>query len=168
MPLPRFNNFLERIKLIHDCMRANEERLIKRFPAFHRLVEFAKQILEQRDMLAYISEQFLADLLVWYHLAWMGETIRREDPLIRLLLDKKSGYTLHDRRSLVEIIWNLVRSIVPRYRKLSEAGQVELAMSPYAHPIVPLLLDIKCAQESMPAARLPILEAYPGGQERAL
>ena len=158
----------ERIKLIHDCMRANEERLIKRFPAFHRLVEFAKQILEQRDMLAYISEQFLADLLVWYHLAWMGETIRREDPLIRLLLDKKSGYTLHDRRSLVEIIGNLVRSIVPRYRKLSEAGQVELAMSPYAHPIVPLLLDIKCAQESMPAARLPILEAYPGGQERAL
>ena len=53
----------ERIKLIHDCMRANEERLIKRFPAFHRLVEFAKQILEQRDMLAYISERGPAGLV---------------------------------------------------------------------------------------------------------
>lgn len=158
----------ERIKLIRDCMRANEERLIKRFPAFHRLIEFAKQILEQRDMLTYISEQFLADLLVWYHLAWMGEIVRREDPLLKLLLDKQYGFTLHDRRSLVEIIGNLVRSIVPRYRKLAEAGQVELAMSPYAHPIVPLLLDIQSAREAMPATRLPILESYPGGEERAL
>jgi alpha-amylase/alpha-mannosidase (GH57 family) len=38
--------------------------------------------------------------------------------------------------------------------------------SPHAHPIVPLMLDIKSAHEAMPEAPLPDLESYPGGEER--
>jgi alpha-amylase/alpha-mannosidase (GH57 family) len=59
-------------------------------------------------------------------------------------------------------------SVIPRYRALSDEGKVELTMSPYAHPIVPLLLDLGSAREAMPDAQLPINHAYPGGRERAL
>jgi alpha-amylase/alpha-mannosidase (GH57 family) len=44
---------------------------------------------------------------------------------------------------------------------------VELAFSPYAHPILPLLLDLASAREALPEVELPRLEAYPGGEERA-
>jgi alpha-amylase/alpha-mannosidase (GH57 family) len=40
-------------------------------------------------------------------------------------------------------------------------------MSPYAHPMVPLLLDMECAAEAMPDIRLPLVTKYPGGEERA-
>jgi len=57
--------------------------------------------------------------------------------------------------------------VLPRYRALAERGQVELSVTPYAHPILPLLLDIESAREAMPEASLPLLEHYPGGEERA-
>jgi alpha-amylase/alpha-mannosidase (GH57 family) len=56
---------------------------------------------------------------------------------------------------------------VPRFKDLSQRGQCELSMTPYGHPIVPLLLDFNAAHETMPSAQLPRHDHYPGGAERA-
>jgi len=40
-------------------------------------------------------------------------------------------------------------------------------MSPYGHPIIPLLLDMEVAREAMPDIRLPLTTEYPGGAARA-
>ena len=71
------------------------------------------------------------------------------------LIDKGSGYTLHDRRELLEIIRDLLEGLVPRYARLAERGQVELSVTPYAHPILPLLMDLDCAHETLPDVPLP-------------
>ncbi|MDH5170849.1 MAG: glycoside hydrolase family 57 protein, partial [Gammaproteobacteria bacterium] len=71
-----------------------------------------------------------------------------------------------DRRELLQIVLEQLQSIVPRYRALAERGQVELSMSPYAHPIVPLLLDMESAREAMPGVHLPVVTQYPGGEAR--
>ena len=156
----------QRISLIRACLRANEQHLIERFPPYARLATYSRWLLEHPDSLVYVSDQFLADLLVWYHLAWLGETVRREDARVRMLLDKGQVFSLHDRRELLGIIGELLRDILPRYRRLAERGQVELSVTPYAHPIMPLLLDIHSAREAMPEAPLPHLAEYPGGEER--
>ena len=154
--------------LIRAAMRANEKRLIHRFPTYHHLAELADRVLKHPAMLAYLSDQYLADLLVWYHLAWLGETVRRSDTRVKRLMAKLHGYTLEDRRELLALIGELLSSVVERYRRLAEAGQVELSVTPYAHPIVPLLLDTATTHEALPEAPLPALGAYPGGRERAL
>jgi alpha-amylase/alpha-mannosidase (GH57 family) len=156
-----------RLRLMQDCLRANRQRMIERFPPFERLATMAEWYQAHPDSLVYASNQFLADLLVWYHLGWMAESVRRSDPLIQGLQNKEFNYTLHDRRELLGLILELLQSIVPRYRKLAERGQVELCMSPYAHPIVPLLLDMSSAREAMPDVHLPLITEYPGGSERA-
>jgi alpha-amylase/alpha-mannosidase (GH57 family) len=56
---------------------------------------------------------------------------------------------------------------LPRYRRLADEGRCELAVSPYSHPILPLLLDFKSARECEPNAALPRHPCYPGGAERA-
>ncbi len=58
-------------------------------------------------------------------------------------------------------------SLIPRYRKLSERGQVELSMTPYMHPIVPLLNDFNNLRCSLPDAPVPQAASYPGGEERS-
>jgi alpha-amylase/alpha-mannosidase (GH57 family) len=157
----------ERIKLVQDCLRANKERLIDRYDNYQRLTELADWFLKHQDANIYINDQFLVDIIVWYHLAWLGETVRREDKRTEDLIKKGSGYTLHERRVLLEVIGDLLSGVIPRYKALAESGKVELSTSPYAHPIVPLLLDLQTAKEAMPDAPMPLLEAYPGGEERA-
>ncbi len=157
----------ERESLISACLRANETRMIHRFPAFARLTELAKSFLEQAHALEYLSSDFLSDLLVWYHLAWIGETVRRTDKRVKSLMKKASHFSLHERRELLAIIGDILGNLIPRYRALATTGQVELSVTPYAHPIVPLLLDIKCGKEAMPDSPLPAVDTYPGGDARS-
>jgi alpha-amylase/alpha-mannosidase (GH57 family) len=157
----------ERKTLINACLRANEEKLVKPFPDFDSLVETARWLLEQPERLSYINDQFMIDMLVWYHLAWMGESVRRSDIRIQELMKKGKHFTFHDRRQLMIVIGELLDDLIPRYRRLAESGKVELSVTPYAHPIVPLLLDINTTHDAMPDAPLPEITAYPGGEERA-
>jgi alpha-amylase/alpha-mannosidase (GH57 family) len=156
-----------RVALIKGCLRANESRLIDRFPPYRQLASMAGWVVDHPPAAVYLQEQFLADLLVWYHLAWLGETVRRNDGRVQQLIAKGAGYTLHDRRALLGIIDELLNGVIGRYRMLAESGRIELSLTPYAHPILPLLLDFKSAREAMADAPLPTLERYPNGEARA-
>lgn len=155
------------LELMEKCLRANATRIIKRFVPYQRLSELAGFYRTRPDIQRYISPQFLADLLVWYHLGWMGETVRRSHPVIQSLQEKGHQFTLEDRRALLDVISEQMASLAPRYRHLAQKGQVELAMSPWAHPIVPLLIDLNSAREALPEMTLPGCDHYPGGKERA-
>ncbi len=156
-----------RMELINACLRINRQRVIERFPAYARLAKLAGVFLEHCDEVAYASDQFIADLLVWYHLGWMAETVRRSDLRVQRLQEKGQGFTLHERRELLTLIGELLSGITDRYRALAEHGRVELSVTPYAHPITPLLLDLESAREAMPDVELPDVKHYPGGRERA-
>jgi len=160
-------NAEQRYALMKSCLRANETRLIERFSDYHQLAELAKLFDGNASMMNYIRDQYLVDLMVWYHLAWLGETVRRQDRRVQQLMEKGKDYTVHDRRVLLIVIGELLSTVIDRYKALADKGQIELAISPYAHPILPLLLDIESAKEAMPEATLPATGAYPGGDERA-
>ncbi|MCB1752799.1 MAG: glycoside hydrolase [Gammaproteobacteria bacterium] len=156
-----------RWNLMLSCQRANEKHLVNRFRTFHRLVNITKMVEEHDESLMYLNDQFLADLLVWYHLAWMGEYARTNDIRILTLEKKRIGFNADDRRALVQAIGDLVSSTISRYRKLAEEGRIELSVTPYAHPIVPLLLNLHSSREAMPDINLPNAVTYPGGEARA-
>jgi alpha-amylase/alpha-mannosidase (GH57 family) len=158
----------QRLSLIKACLRAKRERLIDRFPAFQRLAAIADWLQHNIDAVRYLNHQFLVDILMWYHLAWLGETVRRTNHDVQRLMSKGHCFTLHERRELLEIIYNLTKSVIPRFKALHEKGQVELSMTPYAHPIIPLLLDIETAKEAMPFVSLPKYKNYDGGEMRVL
>ncbi len=158
----------DRWKLIKDCLRANRERQINRYPAFKKLVEMVEWVEQNYDTLRYINDQFLYDIIVWYHLAWIGETVKLTDSRIKYLIEKGSEYSLTDRLQLLHIIGDLLKNVLPRYNALAEKGQIELSVTPYAHPIMPLLLDFNTAHEAMPDSPLPNLKNYPGGEERVI
>ena len=155
-----------RLQIIKDCLRANRERLIDRFPAYQKLADMSAWYIEHPDTVFYLSDQYLFDLLAWHHLAWMGETVRRKDPRIKRLISKENDYTLNDRYQLLEVIEEILSRIIIRYRNLAQSGRIELSVTPYAHPIMPLMLDIESAKEAMPDVILPEHHEYPGGEER--
>lgn len=155
-----------RLKLLGDCHKANRERQINRYPQFRQLIEMADWLQAHHNAVEYVSEQFIIDILVWYHLIWMGESVKRADARIARLLEKGRHFSFQDRLELMQVINDLLSSVVYRYKSLARKGRIELSVSPYAHPIMPLLLDIGCAREALPDIPLPELVTYPGGEQR--
>ena len=87
----------QRVILVKACLRANEGTIIKRFPCYQRLADMATRLMDASDEWMYVNEQYMADIVTWYHLGWMGETVRRQDLRIKALMEKGSGFSLHDR-----------------------------------------------------------------------
>ena len=156
-----------RVFIIKSCLRANKERLVDRYPVFKILSEMAETALIKRDTLCYHSEQFFVDLIVWYHLAWTAETYIENDKRLKTLIKKGRNFTIHDRHLLIEIYSEMIGGVIKRYKDLAEAGRIELSMTPYAHPILPLLIDLQSAKQAMPDVELPLSESYPDGLSRS-
>ncbi|MCX8085356.1 MAG: glycoside hydrolase family 57 protein [Rhodocyclaceae bacterium] len=157
----------ERAQLLEGCFRCNHATMLSPFPRYKRLSELYESLMREGEAaLAYLSGAYLADLVVWYLLAWTGETLRRQEPLLAELMAKGGGFTAADRRALLDLIGRTLASLVPRYRALAARGQIELSATPYGHPLAPLLLDFHAARESLPEAPLPLAAGYPGGRDR--
>ena len=152
--------------LVKQCLKVNEKHLIDRFQKFRELADLADFFCKNNSTLGYTNDQYLSDLITWYHLAWMAETTRNDDLRIEHLISKGQGFSMHERLLVLRIIGEQIDSIVPRYRKLVDCGQVELSLSPYAHPIFPLLLDFQNARQALPSIALPNADNYPGGEDR--
>jgi len=151
------------------CFLSNHTKMISPYPAYKRLWELFKLLQTESDTsLSYLSGQYVADLLTWYHLAWCGESVRREHALVARLMSKAEGFSHDDRIQLFDLIGELIGGIIPRYRKLAESGQIELSTTPHYHPLAPLLIDFASAKEAMPDAPLPNSPHYPKGKQRVI
>ncbi|NWF39226.1 glycoside hydrolase family 57 [Mariprofundus sp. NF] len=156
----------ERSFLLEACFRLNHERNMHRYPDYSRLWNMAEHA-KNSEGLNYLGDSFFSDLVTWYHLAWLGETVRSRNFVARRLIEKARDFSYQDRRDLLSLITTLLSDIPATHRRLVEAGKIELTTTPYAHPIMPLMLDFNTARETVEDALIPN-EPYPGGRERAL
>jgi len=76
-----------RLELLRTCLRAQRQQMIERFGPYLELATIA-ETLGTQERVAYASDQFIHDLAVWYHLAWLGESVRRTDPLVARLTER--------------------------------------------------------------------------------
>jgi alpha-amylase/alpha-mannosidase (GH57 family) len=155
-----------RLALLKACLRADRENMISRHEPFAELVRLASGLADG-ERIGYASDQYLYDLAMWYLIAWLGESVRRSDARVARLAAKARGFDAADRRTMLQLIGELLDGVLPRFRALADAGRCELAVSPYSHPILPLLFDFGAALDSEPAAGRPASPSYPGGAARA-
>jgi len=50
---------------------------------------------------------------------------------------------------------DILKRIIPEYKRLFQSGQIEISYSPYYHPIMPLLIDSETSREAIPDVELP-------------
>ena len=161
----------ERKQLVEDCKRCYAPRLIEPYPAFKRIVDCLDNAMSKVDEnhhfpLGYLEDQYFIDLLVWYHLAWLGHSLRYTE-IAQRLMQKEHNYSLEDRYDLLRLIYESLAGIIPRYRALAEQRQIELSLTPYAHPIIPLLNNFGNMVCSLPFAPSPNCNNYPDGMSRS-
>ncbi len=155
-------------EIVHSVLRLNRPTLLDPYESFRDLIFniLGWETDQAEGRLAYLSEDFFLDILTWYHLVWTGESLRRAEPRIEGLIRKGRYFSQEDRLALIRIYYKAISEIIERYKTLAEAGQIEISMTPYGHPIVPLLMDFHAMDCAQPEDPKPRYEAYPGGHER--
>ncbi len=157
----------ERRLVVAQCFRANHDKMVGPYPAYKILHDLFVQLDQQGPAaLDYLSDRYCYDLITWYHLAWTGETVRRESGLVARLMNLGTGFSPADRRALFALIGDVVTGIIRRYARLAAGGRVELSTTPHYHPLAPLLIASESAREARPELALPTAGPYPGGVER--
>jgi alpha-amylase/alpha-mannosidase (GH57 family) len=156
--------------IVESCFKSHHEKMLAPYAQYQRLYNLYQVASQSSDdiNLQYFSGQYKSDLLVWYHLAWMGESIRRNNNLVQLLVIKGSHFSYTDRRALFDLVGEVIAGLIPRYKALQQKGQIEISSTPHYHPILPLLLDFNSALDAMPIVPLPQSSQYDGGEARAI
>jgi alpha-amylase/alpha-mannosidase (GH57 family) len=166
-PEPAQLSSAERDWLLDMAFRCHAPTMLEPFAPYRRLRDLFNFVrTHDGNGLSYLSGNFFTDLATWYLLAWSGESLRRSGKAIPELMAKGGNFSLTERQRLLTELGEAVAGLIPRYRALSERGQVELSCTPAAHPLAPLLIDFSAAREAWPDCALPAAPAYPGGRTR--
>ena len=134
----------QRVWLIKTCKSTQYETMIKPIGYLSRLYH--------EEML---SDTQLIDFEVLFMLAWCGNYLRGNHPLVQTLFQKEKGFSQADKLELLEALCDFIESILPFYARLQEEGVISVSTTPYNHPILPLLLDMNNAKRANAHTTLP-------------
>jgi alpha-amylase/alpha-mannosidase (GH57 family) len=146
---------VEKEEIISSFFIGNYRTMILPYRRFSQLWEKRGKNLENISAVArkFTTQDYL-DLQVWSNLAWVDPLLRKEDDFA-FLFKRNENFSEEDKKLLISKQREILRSILPKYRKLKEKGQIEISFSPYFHPIMPLLCDLRIARNSTPNVNLP-------------
>lgn len=133
--------------ILNNFFDANYSKMIAPFEPYDKL--YQKRFKNEKTDINDFSDQEYSDIMAWFNLSWIDPTHKKRFSQIQELLDKKSNYTLDDRIEIIEIHRRIIGMIIPKYKEFWADGKIEITTSPYYHPILPILLDAKAAQENL-------------------
>ena len=148
----------EIIYILKNFFMVNWEVMIKPYKRYQDLLLKRGRFSSESELMSLarrLSWQEIMDIQVWFNLAWFGFNYRKNDPVIKGLLEKGGMFTAEDKKAVLSKQKEILSKIVPKHKELLARGQVELTTSPFYHPILPLICDTNAAKEAMPHIQLP-------------
>lgn len=142
--------------------QANAARMIYRYPRYGELYDAwnAADCNPDRARRSF-SPAAYRDLQVLSQLAWFDEEFQEHDPEVRALIEKGRGFTREDQALMGRKQIEICGKVLPVYRDFARRGQIELSVTPFYHPILPLLCDSNIASVAHPHVPLPRRFRYP-------
>ncbi|MFA5437996.1 MAG: glycoside hydrolase family 57 protein [Candidatus Omnitrophota bacterium] len=145
----------EKVFLLKNFFSINKERVISLFPRYYELY------FKHQKSLDFNTQDYL-DLQVLFNLAWIDPLFRQKYEALNSIVRKGRFFSEEEKCAVLDTQLSILKGIIPGYKKAAERGQVEFSVTPYYHPILPLLATTNSAKEANLRSRLPIEEfKYP-------
>ena len=138
----------DRSTMLSEFFHAPRARMIDLYPRY-------AELLQKRDRGGKYTDADFLDLQVWHKLAWVDPYYLDSDPRVQRLVRAQRNFTEDDKLELRAVELEILRRVIPEYRKAAERGQVELSTSPFYHPILPLLCDTDIYLRTHPTSGVP-------------
>lgn len=144
--------------LLKNFFMANWETMIRPFPRYSDLLAKRGKHFSVEEIpraLKRFAKQDYADLQVLFNLAWFDPSYREKDARLKELTKKGKYYSEEDKKLILDKQLEIIAKIIPAYKKMQDDGKIEVSVSPFYHPILPLLCNSDIAKVSYPEIRLP-------------
>src|SRR5512143_2354801 len=132
--------------------QANVDKIIRRYPRYIELYDRRRDPMSIRD---------LRDLQILSQIAWFDEDLLAKDEELKALVRKGRDFSLADQERMIAKQREALAAVLPVYRDFAARGQIEIATTPFYHPILQLLCDSDIAAVSHPGVTLPSRFQYP-------
>jgi len=152
----------ERIFILKNFFACDKNREINPVQRYRELFVFRGNDLGEKalkDKAKTFSDKDIRDLQVLFNLAWCGFTLKGSNPAVKDLAHKGKNFTEIDKKTLMHIQRDTVKSILPLYKRLQDEGRIEVTTSPFYHPILPLLCGEKGNYDYREDAAVQIIKA---------
>ncbi len=123
----------EKEKILDQFFLANYTHMIAPYPRYRELC------LKKKSGEPF-SDQDISDLQVWYNLCWVGESWKSKEPF-QSLFAKGGNFSEADKEIIIRGHYDIMAEVIPLYRRLVREQRIELSLTPFYHPILPLLCD---------------------------
>lgn len=138
--------------ILNLCYSISWDNIIRRYPRYRELLERRPQALANPEA---FNEGDYRDLIGWFNLAWIDPSWLGRDPVLAGLVARGRDFTVAELAVIHTKQREIAATVLPRYRELTAAGQLEICASPYYHPILPLLVNSDVAQRPSPGLPIP-------------
>jgi len=156
------------LKPTHELADAERDFIVARFfdasweneitihPAYSRLLNI-------RRARGTFTDEDITDLKVWFNLAWFPnaahhgpiELVTGETVDVSRLVKKAVRFSQGDVEQVLSEQHKLMRAVLPLHRQMMEDGQLEISVTPFYHPILPLVADTDLATIDAEGSTLP-------------
>lgn len=134
--------------ILQNFFSINRERVIATFPRYYEL--YLKRQRGQE-----FSPQDYLDLQLYFNLAWIDPSFRQNIPELKKISAKERFFSEEDKHIVLEKQLLILKEIIPAYRLYKQNNQIEISVTPYYHPILPLLCSTNIAKEANKKTTLP-------------
>ena len=141
--------------ILQSFFSINKTRVISTFPRYYALYSRKQHNLE-------FSTQDYLDLQLCFNLAWIDPSFRQNIPELKKIMLKERFFSEEDKQIVLDKQLEILKKIIPTYRLFKQNNQIEISVTPYYHPILPLLCSTNVAKEANKKTTLPKEEfSYP-------
>lgn len=138
----------EKEYILNNFFNSKYETMVYKYPTYRKL--FKKRFASNSVNISDYTDQELSDLMALFNLSWVDPTHYEKYPELERLAKKGHNYTQKDRIKIIELHKEIIKEIIPTYKKYIQEGRIELTTSPYYHPIMPILCDYETATKNLP------------------
>ncbi|MFH1768548.1 MAG: glycoside hydrolase family 57 protein [Candidatus Omnitrophota bacterium] len=138
---PAYLTRREREFIVNRFFSINFEKIIR--PNKRYLQLYQKKVGGKGNF----TSQEIMDLQAIFNLCWFHPYTIKRDKHLRSLIAKNCGYTQEDKEYVIRKQYDIIKKIIPLYGKLLRDRRIELSLTPYAHPIMPLICDSDITKE---------------------
>lgn len=138
----------ERQFIIDNFFIADEKRMISIYPRYYELYLRAKAKKQ-------FNNQDILDLQVFFNLVWIDPYFRESSKELKAIIKKARFFSEDDKKNVLSRQLEIIKNIIPEYNKFQDSGQIEICISPYYHPILPLLYNGIISRTANKRTKLP-------------
>lgn len=131
---------------------SNEKNMIH---PFWRYKELNLKFKSSQKGVKIFDKNEIEDAQVLFLLSWCGNYLKENNKTVKNLISQEINYTHVQKLELIHELIEFLPNILKLYKQLFSQGQIEISVSPYYHPILPLLIDINSAKDAQSNVNLP-------------